>query len=378
MDERLRFVREYQRLDVPLAELCRVYGVSRKTGYKWLARFEERGREGLGDRSHAAAAHPNATDPGVVDFIIKLRRKNPHRGPKKLHQILLSKAPADPWPSPSTIGEILHRHGLTRPQRRVQRTPPWTAPLAHATKPNAVWSVDFKGWFRTRDGIRCDPLTMSDAFSRFILCSDVVPRPDENHVRPRMESVFREFGLPDAIRSDNGTPFASRAAGGLSKLSAWWVRLGIRPERIKPGRPDQNGRHERMHRALKAETANPPSANRSAQQRAFNRFREDYNFDRPHEALGQQTPASLYQPSPRPYPERLPELEYPATHELRRVRTDGTIKWANRHVYVSETLIDEIVGLEPLDGRYWRLHFGPIGLGYVDRSTASRVDYIEG
>ena len=196
---------------------------------------------------------------------------------------------------------------------------------------------------------------MSDAFSRYVLCSDVVRQPDERHVRPRMEAVFREYGLPLAIRSDNGPPFASRAAGGLSRLSAWWVRLGIRPERIEPGRPEQNGRHERMHRTLKAETASPPAANHPAQQRAFDRFRETFNEERPHEALGQQTPASVYRPSPRSYPECLPELVYPNNHELRRVRTDGTIQWTGENVYVSEVLVGETVGLEPLDDRLHRV-----------------------
>ena len=378
VEERLRFVHEFHRLDLPMAQLCRDFGISRKTGYKWLARFEERGRGGLDDRSHAADAHPNATTPKAVEFILSLRRKFPHWGPKKLRRVLTMKAPAEPCPAASTIGEILRRHGLSKPQRRVKRTPLWTSPLTHATEPNSLWCIDFKGWFRTRNGVRCDPLTMSDAFSRYVLCSDVVRQPDERHVRPRMEAVFREYGLPLAIRSDNGPPFASRAAGGLSRLSAWWVRLGIRPERIEPGRPEQNGRHERMHRTLKAETASPPAANHPAQQRAFDRFRETFNEERPHEALGQQTPASVYRPSPRSYPECLPELVYPNNHELRRVRTDGTIQWTGENVYVSEVLVGETVGLEPLDDRYWRLHFGPVCLGYVDRATQARVNYVRG
>lgn len=379
VEERLRFVHEFHRLNLSMAQLCRDFGISRKTGYKWLARFDERGRTGLDDRSHAVRAHPNATPAGVEDYIVSLRRQPEYRtwGPKKLRERLMTIAPAEPWPAASTIGEILRRRGVSKPQRRVRRTPPWTAPFTHATEPNAVWCVDFKGWFRTRNGERCDPLTMSDAFSRYVLCSDVVAQPDERHVRPSMERVFRENGLPLAIRSDNGPPFASRSVGGLSRLSVWWVRLGIRPERIEPGRPEQNGRHERMHRTLKAETASPPEANHPAQQRAFDRFRQTFNVQRPHEALGMKTPASVYKASARAYPDRLPELAYPDDHELRRVRTDGTIKWANEFVFVSELLTDETVGLEPLDGRYWRLHFGPICLGYVDGAKATRVNYVE-
>jgi transposase InsO family protein len=377
VDERHRFIREHQRLDVSMSELCRDFGISRKTGYKWLQRFDARGREGLTDGSHAADAHPNATDPRVAEYVATLRRRHPTWGPKKLRSWLAKRAPAEPWPAPSTIGEILRRRGLSKPQQRVRRTPPWTAPLTHATEPNAVWSIDFKGWFRTGDGERCDPLTMSDAFSRYVLCSDVVAHPDEAHVRPRMERVFREYGLPEAMRSDNGQPFASTAVGGLSRLSVWWVRLGIRPERIEPGKPEQNGRHERMHRTLKAETAAPPAGNATAQQRTFDGFRATFNEERPHEALNMETPASVYRPSPRHFPERLPELVYPDSFELRRVRTDGTIKCSSEFLYVSEALTNEVVGLEPLDERYWRLRFGPIHLGYVDVWRAKRVTHVE-
>jgi transposase InsO family protein len=377
VEERLRFIREYQRLDVSISELCRDFGISRKTGYKWIQRFDERGREGLADHGRRPESHPNATDRRVEQFIVAVRYRVPRWGPRKLRAWLLKKAPAEPWPAPSTIGQILKRYGLTRVQRRVRRTPPWTSPLVHATEPNAVWSVDFKGWFRTQDGERCDPLTMSDGFSRFVLCSDAVDAPDEAHVRPRMERVFREYGLPLAMRSDNGPPFATRAVGGLSRLSVWWVRLGIRPERIEPGKPEQNGRHERMHRTLKDETASPAAANLVAQQKAFDRFRETFNEERPHEALRMKTPASIYRPSPRSFPERLPELTYPDTYELRRVRTDGAIKWSNRFLYLSESLANEIVGIEPLDGRYWRIHFGPIHLSYVDGWRDKRATYVE-
>jgi hypothetical protein len=243
---------------------------------------------------------------------------------------------------------------------------PYASPLGHADRPNAVWCADFKGWFRTGDGARCDPLTITDAFSRYVICSNALEAPDGEHVRPAMETAFREFGLPLAMRTDNGPPFASNAVAGLSRLSVWLIRLGIRPERIEPGKPQQNGRHERFHRTLKAETAKPPEANREAQQRAFDRFQREFNEERPHEALAMKTPASVYAPSARPYPERLPEVEYPAAYEVRRVRPNGEIKWAGDPMYVGQVLAGELVGLEPLDGRHWRMLFGTVTLGTVD------------
>jgi transposase InsO family protein len=214
-------------------------------------------------------------------------------------------------PAPSTIGEIFRRHGLLRPRRRRRVALPTTQPFGACTQPNDLWCTDFKGHFPVGDGLRCHPLTISDAMSRFLVRCDGVTSPDEPTVRPIFESAFREFGLPNAMRSDNGPPFASTALGRLSRLSVWWIRLGIRLERIEPGHPEQNGRHERMHRTLKQETASPPEVNLSRQQRSFDRFRHRYNDERPHEALGQVTPASVYAPSPRPFPNKLPELDYP-------------------------------------------------------------------
>ena len=366
MDERLRFVREHRRQAVSMSELCRAYGISRRTGYKWLARFEELGEPGLSDRSRAPERHPNATAADLEDVIVEFRRSHMRWGPRKLRAWLRERIPNRVWPSASTFGEILQRHGLVLPVSVRRRSPPFSQPLAHAEAPNEVWCADFKGWFRTRDGARCDPLTMTDAYSRYLLCARGVERTDGDHVKPVMERAFSEFGLPVAIRTDNGSPFASVGLGGLSRLSVWLVRLGIRHERIAPGKPQENGRHERMHRTMKAETASPPAADLRHQQRVFDRFRHDFNDERPHEALGMRTPASLYNPSPRALPRSLPEVDYPKTYELRHVRSNGEIKLGGERLFVSEALIGEVVGLDRLDERYWRLHFGPVPLGCVD------------
>lgn len=366
MDERLRFVREHRRQAVSMSELCRVFGISRRTGYKWLARFDELGEPGLSDRSRAPARHPNVTAADLEDVIVELRRTHVRWGPRKLRAWLQERIPNRQWPSASTFGEILQRHGLVLPASVRRRSPPFSQPLAHANAPNAVWCADFKGWFRTRNGARCDPLTITDAYSRYLLCARGVERTDADHVKPLMERAFREFGLPVAIRTDNGPPFASVGVGGLSRLSVWLVRLGVRHERIAPGKPQQNGRHERMHRTMKAETANPPATDLFEQQRVFDRFRNDFNNERPHEALGMKTPASLYKPSMRSLPRKVPELAYPKTYELRHVRSNGEIKCAGEFLYVSEALVGEVIALEPLDERFSQMYFGPIPLGCVD------------
>jgi transposase InsO family protein len=366
MDERQRFVREYHRQAVSFSELCRQFTVSRKTGYKWVDRSEEEGKEGLLDRSRAPLEHPNATAEDLEEVIVELRMKNPTWGPRKIRAWLVAHIPERAWPATSTIGEIIKRRGLVMPKSKRRRSPPFSQPFAHADQPNAVWCADFKGWFRTGDGTRCDPLTVTDAFSRYLLCARAVDRPDAKHVKPAFERTFREFGLPLAIRTDNGPPFATTAVAGLSQLAVWFVRLGIRQERITPGKPQQNGRHERMHRTMKAETARPPHANVVKQQRAFDRFQTIYNQERPHEALEMQPPATLYVPSCRLFPNKLPELVYPVNYDLRHVRPNGEIKLAGTTFFVSEALVGEVVGLQRLDERYWQMHFGPVPLGCVD------------
>lgn len=364
--EQVRFIQHWQEGRVDFAQLCRLFGISRKTGYKRLRRFEAYGFEGLSDRSRAPHSHPNQTEARVAEMVVEAKRAHLTWGPRKLIAYLRERQPEVSWPAPSTAGGILQRAGLVRPRRQRRRAAPWGQPFAQADAPNDVWCVDFKGWFRTADGQRCDPLTVADAASRYLLVCQGLSQPRGPQVRRVLEHSFREYGLPQAIRTDNGPPFASVALGGLSPLAVWWIRLGIVPERITPGHPEQNGRLERLHRTLKADTARPPKASRHAQQRSFDDFRECYNTERPHEALGQRTPQSCYQPSYRTYPARLPELSYEAGVTVRRVRSNGQIKWRGGLVYVGEALRGEPVGLVAQDDRFWTIRLGPVQIGLLD------------
>jgi transposase InsO family protein len=365
MNERLQMVGLHQVGRFTVAELAEMFGVSRKTVYKWTARFAAEGVGGLEERSRAPHGCPHRTPVAVIEAVVRAKKAHPSWGPAKL--LPGAQDPpevASTWPAPSTRGSILARHGLTTSRRRRRRVPPWTQPFQPCQGPNAVWCADFKGWFRTGDGQRCDPVTITDAYSRLLLACQGLRRPDAAHVRPVFERLFQDYGLPLAIRTDNGVPFASVGVGGLSSLSAWWVKLGIRPERIEPGHPEQNGRHERFHGTLKAETLRPPAPNLEAQQASFDRFRQEYNTVRPHQALGQVPPASLYVPSPRLYPHQLEDPVYAATALIRRVRSNGQIKWGGGMVFVSEALTGELVGVEERkDG--WLVSFGPIPLGMI-------------
>lgn len=369
MDERLQFVGAALADEETITALCARYGVSRKTGYKWLGRYQREGADGLKERSRAPHAHGLAREEAVQAAVFALKERWPDWGPKKLRAKLSALEPDWAVPAASTIGDWLSQAGLTRGRRRRHRCPPYSRPFAAVTAANDVWPVDFKGWFCTGDGARCDPLTVSDAYSRYLLSCQSVAAPDHAHVRPVFEALFCAFGLPRAIRSDNGPPFASRAAGGLSALAVWWLKLGIRPERIEPGQPAQNGRHERMHRTLKQACAAPPQASLADQQRAFDRFRQEYNHERPHEALGQQPPASAYAASARPYPCPLAEPVYPAEHAVRRVRSKGEIKWGGTLVFVSEVLAGEPVGIAETESGDWCVSFFDVELGFIDRRT---------
>jgi len=368
-DERLQFVADWERGMWTMTELCRRHGVSRPTGYKWAERYRSEGLDGLKDRSRAPLAHPNATPLDVERAVLGVRLKYPSWGPRKIYAWLGHHDPELALPARSTIGEILRRNGLVEPRRRRRRQAPHTEPFVACTRPNAVWCVDFKGWFRAGNGERIDPLTVTDGFSRYLLLCRALVRAGHEEVRRAFERLFREFGLPVAIRSDNGVPFASRAAGGLSRLSVWWIRLGILPERIEPGRPEQNGRHERMHRTLKAETARPPRGSRRAQQRAFDAFRRVYNEERPHEALDQRPPETAWDASPRKYPRKVPKIEHDAGVTTRSVRTNGQIKWRGEVHFVSEVLAGETVGLRQDDERCWTVMFGPVTVARWDEAT---------
>lgn len=369
MDERVRFIGRWLEGRLNKRQLCAAFGVSRVTGDKWLRRYEAEGLSGLAERSRAPHGHPNAVAPAVVERIVAAKLGHPHWGPKKVMDWLRRRAPDGPWPADSTAGVILERAGLVRARRRRRRVAPMMQPLAHCGGCHEVWSADFKGDYRLGDGRRCYPLTVTDNHSRYLLVCRALARPTHAATRPWFEWVFRTHGLPAAIRTDNGAPFASLALGGLSRLSAWWVRLGIRPERIAPGRPSQNGRHERMHRPLKAEATQPPSADLAAQQRRFDAFVDEYNHERSHEGLGRTTPASHYAPSPRPYPEFPRPLEYDLGQRVRRVRSNGEIKWAGGLTYVSVVLAGEPVGLEEFDTGLWEVRYSFHPLGVLDERT---------
>jgi transposase InsO family protein len=366
VEERTRFVLEYESEEFTMAELCRIYGVARKTGYEWVERYETGGLGGLHDRRYGASSHPNQTDTAIEEQILQLKYAHPSWGAKKLHGHLREKQKGVKWPAVSTFGEILRRKGLSTPQRKRLKVPVYIKPFEKVEKANQLWCADFKGWFLTDSGERIDPLTVSDAHSRYLLRCQSVEKTDTEHVQAIFAAAFREHGMPQRIRTDNGAPFASRAIAGISRLSIYWMKLGIEPERIKPGHPEQNGRHERMHRTLKAETAKPPAASRRAQQKAFDRFRQEYNEQRPHEALQQQTPASRYQSSPRTYPDRVPEPEYGSHMKPKRVYPDGTFFWKGTQIFISKCLGGESIGMEQIDDRYWEVHFAIFPLARFD------------
>lgn len=366
-EEKKKFLEEWEVGEFTIAELCRRHGISRPTGYNLIGRYEIEGDRCLEARSRAPIQHPHAMPIATVERILELRTRRPNWGPRKLRAVLAREMPDLKIPAASSIGDLLKREGLVQSRRRRKTTAPYGEPLGHASESNRVWCTDFKGWFVCGDGRRCDPLTITDAYSRYLLRCRAVAKTDGSHVRAVFESVFREFGLPDRIRTDNGAPFASKAPAGLSRLSMWWTRLGIQHERIEQGHPEQNGRHERMHRTLKAEVASPPKATYACQQRAFADFEEIYNHERPHEALGQVTPGSIYAPSQRQYPTRPPEPKYPGDCLMRKIRNKGDFYWKGNAIFVSEVLTGEHIGLlqSEQDGTH-EIYYGPILLGRFD------------
>lgn len=366
VEQRADLVREYESGLFTMTELAAQYGVSRKTGYKWVAAYEVHGWPGLQDQSRRPHHSPHATDADVVKTLLALRRRHPRWGPKKLLAVAQRRDPGQAWPARSTLAAVLHRHGLIPPRR--QRSAP-AVPTATArgaiTRPNEVWTVDYKGEFLTGDGRYCYPLTLRDGFSRYVLRCDALTAHTLAVTQPRFERAFAEYGLPDRIRSDNGPPFGGPGLGRLSRLAAWWIRLGIIPERIDPGHPEQNGSHEQFHRVLKAETARPPAASATAQQRRFTRFCAEYNDQRPHESLQQTVPAAHYQASARAMPRRLPPLEYPGHAEIRRVDQNGYVSWRTP-LFVSVALADQPVAFEEVDDGIWTVTFASLVLGRFD------------
>ena len=366
VDERMKFIGEYLKQERSMSALCREFGVSRKTGYKLVSRYVSDGVTGLFDRSRSPRHHPQAVSEDMVSMILSVRDIHPGWGPRKVLAWLCRHRHRTDWPSASTIGRILARHGRIVPRLHRRRTAPYSQPFQSCNRPNDVWCADFKGWFRTADRSRCEPLTVTDAFSRYALACRALPRTTQGLVRPVFEALFRQYGLPRAIRTDNGPPFASTALAGLSSLAVWWIKLGIQPERIDPGCPEQNGRHERFHRTLKREVISPPKDTLDQQQAAFDLFCLEYNQERPHEALDGDSPAQRYSSSSRAYTTRPPEIAYPDHMTVRKVRPSGQFWWKGTDLFLSEVLVGELVALEPIDDRYYQIYFGPLPLAKLD------------
>jgi transposase InsO family protein len=384
MKERTKFVLEWERRwneaeggPVNMAELCRMFGISRPTGYAWVERYREGKHDvrAVVERSRRPKTSPNALSAEMEDAIVAARKKWPRWGPRKLRQRLVELNPGVFVPSASAMSNVLKRRGLTTPRKRRRRAPITgvTAPFSACTAPNAIWCIDFKGWFTTEDGVKCYPLTLIDAFSRYLLRCEALCDPDYRNVSRILDSAFVEFGLPRAIRSDGGPPFASTGPAKLSHLSVWLLKLGIRVEIIAPGKPQQNGRLERFHRTLKAETASPPAVHCQAQQRRFDPWRREYNQERPHEALAMRTPATIYHVSSTRYPRPLIKFDLEPFSHVARIDKRGFIKWNRRNVFISSALAHEYVELEPdyPDEGTWTVRWGPIHLG---RLSQHRVD----
>jgi putative transposase len=367
MEERLQFVRDARSGLFTMTELAEQYAISRRTGYKWLDRYEAEGIAGLHDRSRRPHHSPTATADDVIDQLVALRRRHPRWGPKKLLPVLMRAQPQIAWPERSTVSALLKARGLVIPRGRSRtRHPHASVPRVAIAEANDLWTTDFKGEFRTGDGVYCYPLTLRDAFSRFVLRCDALAACTYEATRGRFERAFATYGLPARIRSDNGSPFAGPGVGRLSQLSVWWIRLGIVPERIAPGHPEQNGSHEQFHAVLKAATTRPPAPHRRAQQRRFARFCAEYNHDRPHEALDDDVPASCYAASRRPLPAHLPPLEYASHFDVRRVSSVGHVSWKGQAVFISKALVREDVAFEEIDDGIWTLHFATVALGRYD------------
>ena len=373
VDERMRFVNAVEKREDSFAAICRQFGVSRRVGYKWIARFEEDGAEGLFDRSRAPLHHSQAISDEIAGRCLAVRRAHPSWGPLKVLAFLERRAPRTAWPAASTIGALFDREGLTGKRKLRHRSPPSSAPFAECRAANDVWCIDFKGWFMTGDGKCCEPLTLTDAHSRYLLRCQAMARTDTAHVWPVLAAAFCEFGLPHRLRSDNGPPFASRGAGGLSQLSVKVIKAGVLPERIAPGKPQQNGRHERMHLTLLQDTAKPAARSLREQLERLRVFQNVYNEERPHEALGNDTPAEHYALSPRRFDGVLREPDYQPDQVVRRVRQNGEIKWNGNLIYISEALVGEPVGLAEDDLAVCTVSYGPIVLGTI----AHRGDHLK-
>lgn len=374
LDQRVQFIAEYLKDTMSISDLCKQFGISRPTGYKFIDRYTQYGPAGLVDMPKEPKTHPNATDESIQNRIIEFRGDHPNWGASKIQVVLKRDFPDTNWPAASTIGELLKRKSLLKSRnKRGSAKPSFPDDLTKPDSPNSVWTADYKGQFRLQNNALCYPLTICDGHAKMILRCHGLPNTSTEWSRPVWVAAFREYGLPVVIRTDNGSPFASAGLTGLTRLSAWWIQLGIIPERIQPGRPQQNGSHERMHRTLKQEVTMYPKTDMNSQQKAFDRFVQEYNHVRPHQSLGQQTPASFYVNSTTEYPLRPPEICYPDGFAVRMVRTNGEIRWQNKLIFISEALAGEPVGLTQLDDNHWILYYSRIPLAIHDSYNNSWV-----
>jgi transposase InsO family protein len=377
LSERVQFITEWerrfqaQRGRVDVAELCRLYGVSRQTGYVWIRRYRSAGHDirALEDQSRRPHSNPRAVPLEVEDVIVAARKAHPKWGPVLLRTLLVERFPKVSFPSPSCIANILRRRGMAAPRKQRRGRPGnvvVTPPFPECTAANQTWCMDFKGWFRLRTMEKCYPFTLLDAYSRFLLRCEAMLEPRGEAVQSVLDSAFREYGLPHALRSDGGPPFfAAQAPAALSALSIWLLRLGITVECIAPGKPQQNGRLERFHRTLKELVE--PAADLRGQQRVLDAFRGEYNFERPHSALELATPGSIYRRSSQAYPRALlqPDRDLPPSH-VERVDKRGNISWRRRRLFIGESLAYQYIGLWPTEGTRWEAYLGSILLGDFD------------
>jgi len=366
MDQKIQLIADWQTKQLNITDLSQKYGVSRPTIYKWINRYEKLGIDGLKEQNRTPIHSPNQTEDDIVDLIVKEKLKNRKRGPKKIYHQLKEQYPHLELPSITTISEWLKKYGLVKKRKKRLRVPPYTEPFQECQTSNTAWSADYKGQFYTKDGHVCYPLTISDNYSRYLLKCDGLPGPRYHETKAVFETVFEEYGLPDAIRTDNGIPFASKSAGGLSRLSIWWIQLGIIPERIDKGCPQQNGRHERMHRTLKDEALDPIALNMKEQQKRFDWFRYDYNNHRPHEALGQQQPIKYYRKSKRRYAKKLQSPYYDLNYSVRSIRHSGEIKFKNNMYYLTQLLTGQYVGLTQVTEDTWDIYYSFYRIATLD------------
>ncbi len=371
MEKKIRFIEAVCKGDESFSELCRENEISRKNGYKWLSRYEEKGLAGLEDRSRRPHRCRHETSAEIIQAIVEEKLKHLKWGPKKIRARLMRNGYQEGVPSTRTVSNILGRHHLVnhRKKRTQYRSISGGIERPNAQHANEIWAVDFKGWFKTRDGKRCDPLTITDLYSRYIIACELAASQKYKDVQPIFEAVFKRYGLPKRIRSDNGSPFSTRGFGHLSKLSVWWMTLGIELERIEPGKPEQNGQHERMHKTLKEDVANKPAKDRKAQQKVLDQWKKEFNEERPHEGIGMKYPQDLYAPSSRQYKAKMSQITYPKYYAVRKVDTSGHFYWEGQSIFVGEALNQISIGLRREDDSLYWVYFDKIHIANLDTET---------